>query len=111
MFTLLPGSAEAFVPLRSSQDGTASLADWVCNHIAQILFSGAVGQQSWCLAWASQLVSFPGKHAEAGTCKKKPSWWVIHGPWCFLKLSQRWSTALWTAGVMMQRAVCFRIRW
>lgn len=70
MFTLLPESAEAFVPLKSSQDGTASLAGWVCSHRAQILFSWTVGQQNRCLAWAAPLASFPGKHAEAGVCKK-----------------------------------------
>lgn len=70
MFVLLSGSAEVFVPLRSGQDGAASVAGWACSHGAEILFSGTVGQHSRCLAWAAQVVSFPRKHAEADACKK-----------------------------------------
>lgn len=64
------------------------------------VFSRTMGQQSRCLAWTAQLVSFPRKHTEADACKKNPSGWVTCGPWCFFKLSQRWSAAPQAAGAM-----------
>lgn len=100
VFTLLPGSTEAFVPSRIGWDGAGSLASWARSRGTQMLFSQTAGQQSRCLTWAAQLLPFPGKHAQADACKKKPIGWVTRGPWCFLKLSRRCSAALQAAGAM-----------